>query len=278
MARKKQPEPEKENSERWLLTYSDLITLLMVFFVVMFAISNVNAQKMQAVANSLSQVLTGKSPEILDTMGPSVIQGQSGVKVQGDTNAQGQGELETVRQQVAEYIKAQEVLTKGLSENIVILQQERGLVISLKDTLLFASGSAVLTPQARDIIYAVGKTLTAIPNYVRVEGHTDNLPIHTEQFPSNWELSVLRATNVSHVLIEQSGVDPERVSASGYGEYRPLVGNDTAHNRSINRRVDIVILKQKYDYFEPHQTETNNTASTDKTTSTTTTENTTTKQ
>lgn len=267
MARKKQPEPEKENSERWLLTYSDLITLLMVFFVVMFAISNVNAQKMQAVANSLSQVLTGKSPEILDTMGPSVIQGQSGVKVQGDTNAQGQGELESVRQQVAKYIKEQEVLTKGLSENIVILQQERGLVISLKDTLLFASGSAVLTPQARDIIYAVGKTLTAIPNYVRVEGHTDNLPIHTAQFPSNWELSVLRATNVSHVLIEQSGVDPERVSASGYGEYRPLVSNDTAHNRSINRRVDIVILKQKYDYFEPHQTETKTAASTAKTTS-----------
>lgn len=262
MARKKAPEPEKENSERWLLTYSDLITLLMVFFVVMFAISNVNAQKMQAVANSLSQVLTGKSPEILDTMGPSVIEGQAGVKIQGASKDPGQGELETVRQQVAEYIKKQEILSKGLSENVVILQQERGLVISLKDTLLFSSGSAVLTPQAREIIYAVGKTLTSIPNYVRVEGHTDNLPIHTAQFPSNWELSVLRATNVAHVLIEQSGLDPERVSASGYGEYRPLVPNTDAHSRSMNRRVDIVILKQKYDYFEPPKTETTTTEKT----------------
>ena len=144
-----------------------------------------------------------------------------------------------------------EAIQPGISEHIVIMQQERGLVISLKDTLLFPKGSATLTPQARQVVSGVGKSLSKLTNYVRVEGHTDNLPIHTAQFPSNWELSVLRATNVAHLLINEDAVKPEKLSAIGYGEYRPLVPNTSKTNRAINRRVDVVILKQKYDYFEP---------------------------
>ena len=235
--------------ERWLLTYSDLITLLMIFFVLMYTISTVNAQKMQAVASSLNQVLKGKAPEILDFAGPSIIQGRSGAK-RGDA-AREQIELEAARQQLAEYLRTLEGMNPGISKNIVIMEQERGLVISLKDTLLFPKGSAVLTPQARLVISEVGKTLVRLPNYIRVEGHTDDLPIHTAQFPSNWELSVIRATNVAHLLVNQNAIQPEKLSVTGYGEYRPLVPNTSEVNRAINRRVDIVILKQKYDYFEP---------------------------
>lgn len=236
--------------ERWLLTYADLITLLAVFFIVMYAISTVNMQKMEAIAESLSVVLKGQSMSILESPGPSIVPGSSGQVRSEGANSQ-QGELDEVRQQIADFIKAQEKAERGFSSNIVILEQERGLVISLKDTLLFPKGSAVLTPQAREIIYEVGKSLKEVPNFIRIEGHTDNLPIHTAQFPSNWELSVLRATNVTQMLIRGNDIPPERISATGYSEYRPLVPNNSELNRSMNRRVDIVILKQKYDYFEP---------------------------
>ncbi len=237
--------------ERWLLTYSDLITLLMIFFVVMYTMSQVDAQKFQALANSLSMVLSGKSISIMETPGPSVVEGRSGQIIregQGDTPTL-QGNLEAIEKQLAEYIKSEE----GLAGNIVLMEQERGLVISLKDTLLFPKGSDVLTPRAHEIIRKVGESLKTIPNYVRVEGHTDDLPINTPKFPSNWELSVLRATNVVHVLAGEVGIPPDRLSATGYGEYRPLMPNDSEPNRAMNRRVDIVILKQKYDYFEPPQ-------------------------
>lgn len=252
MARKKHHAEEKENHERWLITYADLITLLMIFFVVMYAISTVNAQKLQAMAESLSAVLAGKSDAILDTRGPSIVEGKSGQQLRPRTSgAGGQADMEQVKRQIIKYIQSQGVKDPGFARSIIITEQERGLVISIKDTLLFPKGSAELTPRSQEIIYEVGKSLTQIPNYIRVEGHTDNLPIHTAQFPSNWELSVIRATNVARALIERVGIPPERLSATGYGEYRPLVPNDSEYNRSMNRRVDIVILKQKYDYFEP---------------------------
>ncbi|MGE5396016.1 MAG: flagellar motor protein MotB [Chitinophagales bacterium] len=248
MARKKKPEKE-ENAERWLLTYSDLITLLMVFFVIMYSISTVNAQKMAAVAQALSQVLSGKEMTVLEEPGPSLAPGKSGQKLKQE--AAQKSEMEKIKKQVTEYIKNQSTLDKNISKNIVIIEQERGLVISIKDTLLFPEGSATLTPRARNIVCEVGKSLKSISNYIRVEGHTDNLPIHTQQFPSNWELSVVRATNVAHVLNEETGIAPERLSASGYSEYRPLAPNDSELHRQMNRRVDIVILRKKYDYFEP---------------------------
>ncbi|MGI6488893.1 MAG: OmpA/MotB family protein [Syntrophothermaceae bacterium] len=237
--------------ERWLLTYSDLITLLMVFFVLMYTMSQVDAQKFEAVANALSEVLGGSSVSILETSGPSVVEGRSGQIIRegpGDTTSL-QGNLEALEKQLHEYIKS----TEGLAGNVLLMEQERGLVISIKDTLLFPKGSDVLSPGARDIILTVGESLQTLPNFIRVEGHTDNLPINTTKFPSNWELSVLRATNVVHVLSEEANIPEERLSASGYGEYRPLVPNDSELNRALNRRVDIVVLKQKYDYFEPPQ-------------------------
>ncbi|HBQ84961.1 MAG TPA: chemotaxis protein MotB [Syntrophomonas sp.] len=265
--KKKEPEEKGAGMERWLLTYSDLITLLMAFFILMYAMSQVDVQKYSAVANSLSLVLTGQAMSVLETQGPSLAEGISGqqVKEGPGPSAQEQGQLDEVRKQIAEFIKAEEAqaqaqnpgaagTTTRLSDSIVIMEQERGLVISFKDTLLFASGSDELAPGANGIITKVGSALKGIPNYIRVEGHTDNLPIHTGKFPSNWELSALRATNVVRVLQTGAGIPPNRLSVSGYGEYRPLVENSDNLSRSMNRRVDIVILKKKYDYFEPSST------------------------
>ena len=273
MARKKKL-PEKEaNTERWLITYSDLITLLMIFFIIMYSMSQVNAAKYAAVANSLSLVLRGQAMSVLETQGPSMVPGISGQLAPegpGKTSAK-QGELEEVKKQIAEFIKAEDLKAEKekkagnlsvskLSDKITVYEQERGLVISFKDTLLFASGSDQLNDKARQIIIQVSAALQNIPNYIRVEGHTDNLPINTPQFPSNWELSVLRASNVVHVMSESAGIPAERLSIIGYGENRPLVANDSSENRAINRRVDVVILKKKYDYFEPPTTENSSTA------------------
>jgi len=272
MARKPK-KPEKEpNHERWLITYSDLITLLMIFFIIMYSMSQINAAKYSAVANSLSMVLSGQAMSVLETQGPSLAQGISGQQLPaGDNkNPSKQGELEDVKKKIAEFIKAEDAkagkqqsqagegAAAKLSDQITVTEQERGLVISFKEALLFPSGSDVLTPKAHDIIVKVGGSLVDLPNYLRVEGHTDNIPITSGKFASNWELSLMRAANVLHVLSGEAGVPSDRLSAVGYGEYRPLVPNDSEVNRAINRRVDIVILKKKYDYFEPPSAPTNN--------------------
>lgn len=263
--RRKKQEPENEGGmERWLITYADLITLLMIFFILMYTMSQVDARKYAAVANSLSVVLTGQALSVLETQGPSLVEGISGQQMPegpGAAPAQ-QGELDEVKRMIAEFIKTKDMeanqeasqgnaaVTK-LSDHIIVYEQERGLVISFKDTLLFASASDQLTPRAQQIIQEVGKSLVGLPNYIRVEGHTDDVPINTSKFPSNWELSALRASNVVHVLNEDVDIPAERLSIIGYGEYRPLVANEDTVSRSMNRRVDIVILKKKYDYFEP---------------------------
>jgi chemotaxis protein MotB len=254
--------------ERWLLSYADFITLLMVFFILMYAMSKMDLAKYNAIAKSLSVVLTGSSLPTLETPGPSLAPGISGQQIPSGSSQDiaSANQLEEMQKQIQEFISNDQPDNSGramgqsstkLADYIEIIEQERGLVISIKDTLLFTSGSDALNPQAREIIKQLGMALVKIPNYIRVEGHTDNLPINTARFPSNWELSELRASNVLHVLQGEVGISPDRLSVIGYGEYRPLVANLNSANQAINRRVDIVILKKKYDDFEPPRIQTN---------------------
>jgi chemotaxis protein MotB len=231
--RSRREEEPKENNERWMVTYSDLITLLMIFFIVMYSMSQVDAQKFKFMASSLSQVMGGQSPNILDYNGPSVINGE----VQ---------QLEQVHQQVQEYIES-----NNLGNSIKIYSQERGLVISLKDTMLFSSGQSELSTEAQKIVRKVGISLRGLNNYIRIEGHTDNLPISTSEYRSNWELSTSRATSVLHYLLADPNLSPQKFSATGFGEYRPIASNEKEPGRSLNRRVDIVILKTEYTKAEP---------------------------
>jgi len=249
--------------ERWLLSYADFITLLMVFFIMMYAMSKVDEAKYNAIAESLNIVLSGTSisPEPQDTQ--SVTPDQPGPQLSQDLVNQLQ--LDAVQQKIQEFIAServsepaqsnQQAATK-LGDYIDIVSQERGLVISIKDTLLFSSGSDQLTPAAQEIITKLGTALVIIPNYIRVEGHTDNLAINTEKFPSNWELSAMRASNVMHVLVNDCGISPERLSVVGYGEFRPLVPNLDPASQARNRRVDIVVLKRQYDEVEPPRAKT----------------------
>ncbi|KGK90330.1 flagellar motor protein [Desulfosporosinus sp. HMP52] len=280
MRRNREPEAEKENSERWLLTYSDLITLLMIFFVVLYSMSKVDADRFQAIAESLNKALGGgipakmemadspAGPTIFTTGNPSSNSTVPGKDTDPDntTNAdadntngeninsgQGNSEAETMS---IEGIKAKLdkfAADNGIQTKLVSSMEERGLVVSIQETLLFESGSADINAKARDILRNISTVLASAPNQIRVEGHTDNVPIHTPQFPSNWELSVIRATNVVQIL-QNEGIRPGRLSAAGYGEYRPIALNDNDEGHGKNRRIDLIILRSKYDITEPTKT------------------------
>lgn len=261
MGRKKAPEAEKENGERWLLTYADLITLLMIFFIVLYSMSNVDAQKFRAVAESLNNAMGGGTPAKLEISteltGPSVIP-QYANKPQQDSkettpNKTSSGNanqesmtIEEIKKNLDKYAK-----DNGVQTTLVSSIEERGLVVSIKDTLLFDSGSAVVTPKAHEILNKISKVLAVAANYIKIEGHTDNVPINTFLFPSNWELSVIRATNVLQIMAAEGGISSDRLSATGYGEYRSIASNGDEAGRAKNRRVDLVILRTKYDVTEP---------------------------
>jgi len=243
MARKKAAEREP-NHERWLVTYADLITLLLIFFIVMYSMSKIDSERFQAMAESLSISLGGTPLDIADRpQGPSLI--TSGSEPQLTPEELEQMSIEGIKAKLDSFAE-----DNNIDAQLVSQVEERGLVISIQDTLLFESGSDALNPRARQILNQISTVLAASPNYIRVEGHTDNLPISTVKFPSNWELSVLRATNVVHILAEQ-GVSLHRLSAVGYGENRPVAANTTAEGRSKNRRVDMVVLRTAFQAVEP---------------------------
>ncbi|ABO50952.1 OmpA/MotB domain protein [Desulforamulus reducens MI-1] len=254
--RKRGQEPEKENNERWLITYSDLITLLLIFFVVMYTLSKVDANKYHAIASSLAKTMGG-SQSIMESGGPSMVPGASESKELDTAMEQiEQQKMEKIKKQIQEYVDK-----NGLSGKVTVAIEERGVVVSFQDVVLFPLGVADLVPHSQGIVDKVGAILSQTPNYIRVEGHTDNLPIQTNKFPSNWELSLARSASVVHRLINFSHIPPDRLSATGYGEYRPRRANDSDANRQQNRRVDIIVLRTKYQEVEPEAMQEINTLS-----------------
>lgn len=254
---KKREEHEKDNSERWLLTYSDLITLLMIFFVVMYAISNVDAQKYKDLSQSLGVALNPADQEGSGESGTASGEGSSGgldmTQPEGDTD-QIDPELIAAAEEIKKLIKE-----KNLEDKVSVKIHERGVVVGLMNTVLFDPGSTAIKQEAIPTLVAIGEIANGVHNYIRVEGNTDDVPMNTPQIPSNWELSVLRATEVLKLLIDQSKVAPDKISAVGYGEYRPSVPNTSAENRAKNRKVDIVILSDKFDKSESENADNPNT-------------------
>jgi Flagellar motor protein len=240
---------EKDSSERWLLTYADLMNLLLILFILLYTMSKLDVAKYQTVAASLraafgetsvTQVIgdAGANPGLINLEGssPSPV-------VQAQMEEQ---QMEEVKKEITEVIKSE-----GLSGMVEVTMEERGIVISILEKVLFQSGSADLDDTSKLTIEKIGKVLLAIPGkQIRVEGHTDNVPIKTSRFPDNQELSTARANSVWRILANNVGISPKSISATGYGEYRPKVPNDTAEQRAQNRRVDIAILKDIFDKSE----------------------------
>ncbi|MBI2371827.1 MAG: OmpA family protein [Deltaproteobacteria bacterium] len=239
MARKKHEE-EHENAERWLLTYADLITLLLAFFVVMYSMSRVDSTKWGRVSVALHYVL-GLGDKGFPQRSRSFIPGAQ--EQLGAFISVGQGRaLTTVAEELERKVEEQ-----GLASSIAVLSDERGISIRFVDRILFDVGRAEIRQQAKPMLSRMAELLRGLPHQIQVEGHTDTTPINTRQYPSNWELSTGRASAIARYLIEQHGLDPARVGASGYSEHRPVASNSTDDGRARNRRVDIVILREPED-------------------------------
>jgi chemotaxis protein MotB len=230
--RKKGGEQQLETAGmmRWLLTYADMITLLLALFIILFSISTISRVKLQRLVHDISGGFNST-----DAINNPPNGGSTGT----DSGNAGDANLQQIQRKIEDYIKKNQLQNKVQTQI-----DQRGLVITLlTDKALYDSGSAELRPQTRALLDAVDGALKRTVNEIRVEGNTDNVPISTSFFPSNWELSAARATGVTRYLVEHGGISPTRLSFAGYGEYRPKVPNDTEAHRQMNRRVDIVILR-----------------------------------
>ena len=249
----KKKAPKHENSERWLLTYSDLITLLMALFVILYASSNVDVTKYKQISASFSEALNIVSTnsggqEIIDTG----METGTGEDSAGTTDASQTATVLTEEQKLAIVKQKVDALinSSDLKGNATTEIAERGLTIRFVDNIIFDSGKADIKPDFEKRLISLSSILNGVENYIRVEGHTDNVAINRGLFTSNWQLSTVRAANVVQFLVEGGSVNPSKLSAVGYGEYRPIKSNDTEDGRAQNRRVDIVILNSKYNDSE----------------------------
>ncbi|HEY1731354.1 MAG TPA: flagellar motor protein MotB [Terriglobales bacterium] len=233
--------------DRWLVSYADFVTLLFAFFVVLYATSQVDKQKAVRLSDAIQSAFTelgvfqNGGPNAVSASGPpsaDAAVSQRSTPLSAPENAARQQELTAIRKEL------ERALAPEIKQNNVALHMDAdGLVVSLREMGFFDSGSANIKPEAENAVSRVALILREHACFVRIEGHTDNVPIHTAQFASNWELSTARATGLVKALIEQHDISPERLSAAGYAEFHPVSSNDSVKGRQLNRRVDVVILR-----------------------------------
>jgi len=240
MIRKKQDTDGKIGQERWLLTYADMITLLLALFIVMYSMSKLDADKFGNVARAFADQLKGGRSIFEKSLGSDFI-GKHVLNLK---------ELQTLEKRLVSRIRI-EGLRRGSPLGISTVMDQRGLVIHIKESTLFDPGKDKLKEKAFDALNIVAMQLKDLNNPIRIEGHTDNMPISTARFPSNWELSAARAISVVRYFINEHDFSPDQLSVLGFGEFRPIADNSTAEGRAANRRVDIVVLSQAEIIKEP---------------------------
>jgi len=248
--------PAHENHERWLVSYADFITLLFAFFVVMFATAQQDKNKAKEVAESVREAIQhGQLSEAI-----------TGIINHKKTAPDGKGDTREhpphppppppAAATHADLQKSAELLQKALATElkagkISIVVDERGLVISLREAAFFASGDDTINAASFPIIEKLVALIVGLPNPVRLEGHTDSVPIHTARFRSNWELSAARSIAMLELLRQRYHFPPERMSVAGFGENAPVDTNDTDEGRAHNRRVDMVVISAEAMKGEP---------------------------
>lgn len=245
MAKKKKADEGKKGLDEWMGTYGDLVTLLMCFFVLLFASASTDVGKWEQIAASFKDDIVKplQSSGMMNSIGNGIMQTEVS---EGNSNKeyemQGAQELEQMAEELKTYFAE-----NFLNDRIEVEQNDDYITINFKDGLLFDSGSATIRDEAIEVLRAVVQEILKYPeNIIKIEGHTDNMPINTVQFPNNWYLSAARAISVATFFTQQN-LAPQRISTEGYGEYNPKVPNDTPENRSLNRRVEIKIMNKAYD-------------------------------
>ncbi|AGT32869.1 flagellar motor protein MotB [Geobacillus genomosp. 3] len=246
MAKKKKHSHDEHMSESWLIPYADLLTLLLALFIVLFSSSQIDQKKFQQIAHAFSTAFAGGTG-VLEFQSPvepitPPAQDEEGRQPEREpspvVSEQEKKELGQVKEKIDAYIR-QNKLDGKLQTSLT----DEGVAITILDDILFDSGSAEVRMKDRHLAREIAALLVMNPpRNVIISGHTDNVPIHNEQFASNWELSVMRAVNFMKVLLENKQLDPRYFSAKGYGEYKPIASNATAAGRMKNRRVEILIL------------------------------------
>ncbi|RLK53648.1 flagellar motor protein MotB [Actinokineospora cianjurensis] len=269
-------EEEHENHERWLLTYADMITLLMVLFIVMFAMSTVDAKKFDQLKESLAGAFGGSQSLVVggasgspDTAGvsPDKIDLQSAAggegadvttmsksdaekAVQQSDRAKAAADLEKAREEVAKLREVQKKMTEllakaGLTDSVQFTIDQRGLVVTIvTSSVVFAGDSAELLLQGKEVLDAVAPALTSLPNHLEIGGHTNQLPVPTRNYPSSWELSTARASSVVRYLLAH-GVPSSRMTAAGYADTKPLYDPSDPLSVTRNRRVEVVVMSDQ---------------------------------
>lgn len=245
--RRRRTEESHDDGGRWLITYSDLITLLLVFFIVLYSMSSLENQRFNALVSSLKTSFQGDS--ILKDMGyPKVDQHQTTpsipiVKKKSNTNEnQNNQKLDQLYVKLNDYIKK-----NNLGQDMSLTNLPRGVQLTFREKILFDMGDADIKKGAEPILKKVGGILKMVPNDISVEGYTDNTPFRNShsKYHSNWELSGARAQNVMFFLINHDHLPPARLHYVGYGQYKPVVKNDTAAHKAMNRRVNIVVMREQ---------------------------------
>ncbi|WP_281888399.1 flagellar motor protein MotB [Paenibacillus sp. YYML68] len=262
MSKKKHSEHHEEHvDETWLIPYADLLTLLLALFIILFAASQTDQKKYETIMKGLNSAFTGGTGNFLPSSivpitndpnveskkfdnptsaTPTELVGQSG---------QSEAEQQMFQKEQADMENLKQKLDQYIAENNLNTQLETQLthdllMITIRDNALFASGDAAVKPEAKLLAVAISDMLSQYPNYrIEVAGHTDNVPINSAAFETNWDLSAKRALNFMKILLQNAQIGPERFRSIGYGEYHPIDTNDTAEGRSKNRRVEVSILR-----------------------------------
>jgi chemotaxis protein MotB len=237
------------NHERWLVSYADFITLLFAFFVVLYAFSKEDQKKQAQVSGAIDSAFQSlgifnaiqrrqkDSTTMSETMEASLAPMIDPTGEEIRSLAKVKGDFDQIRRQL------QQSLSGQIERGTVSIEMGRdGLVISLREAGFFDSGSADPHPETLETLRTIAKSISPTPYDVRIEGHTDSVPVHNAAFDSNWELSSARATRIARLYLGLRAVSPERLSAAGYAEFHPIAGNDTASGRAENRRVDLVVM------------------------------------
>ncbi|OAT80149.1 flagellar motor protein MotB [Bacillus sp. MKU004] len=256
MRRRKKKHDDDHMDESWLIPYADLLTLLLALFIVLYAASSVDAQKFQELSESFNEVFTGGTG-IMDKHSPveppkkSEVEVKASAAVKSDEKAEidekeiarqaflkDQEELKELQEKIKEYIK-----TNNLEVQFITKLTDEGLLLTIRDNVLFDSGSAVVHNTDLDVAKELSELLVMNPpRNIIISGHTDNVPIRNAEFDSNWELSVMRAVNFMKIILENEELDPQWFSAKGFGEFEPVGDNTTNEGRALNRRVEVLIL------------------------------------
>lgn len=249
---KRKHKHEEHVDESWLIPYADILTLLLALFIVLFAASEVDAQKFQDISNSFNNELQGGTGVLQHQAAIETFQersriakmtemGPSKEKPTITTVEQDQIELAALQEKIENYIQE-----KGLSPKLQTVITSKGLLLKIKDGVLYQPGSANITNESRTIAKEISNLLvTDPPRSIVIDGHTDNVPTYSKEFPTNWELSAVRAINFMKILLENKKLDPRDFSATGYGEYHPVASNTTNIGKAENRRVEVLISTYK---------------------------------